>query len=183
MSLLVALLLAAAPATTVRMQESGSARVGSAAPSFGGWDLTGQRVLTLDGVRRTPYLSPLLITFGASWCKPCLDGLPRLKAFTKKHPELRLVFIAVEGEAEKAQQLVTKTGIAEVPAILDKVEVAAKAYGVAGEQRTQLPRTFLVDAGGKVRAIYAVEGEDLEKVLEADLEAAKAASRPASDGK
>ena len=100
-------------------------------------------------MRRTPYLSPLLIAFGASWCKPCLDGLPRLKAFTKKHPELRLMFIAVETDAEKAQQLVTKTGIAEVPAILDKVEVVAKAYGVAGEQRTQLPRTFLVDAGGR----------------------------------
>jgi len=35
----------------------------------------------------------------------------------------------------------------------------------------------------KVRAIYAVEGDDLEKVLEVDLEAAKPASWPASDGK
>jgi len=34
-----------------------------------------------------------------------------------------------------------------------------------------------------VRAIYAVEGDDLEKVLEVDLEAAKPASWPASDGK
>jgi len=65
--LLVALLLAAMPNATVRLQESGSARVGSAAPSFGGWDLTGERVLTLEGLRRTPMLQPLLITFGASW--------------------------------------------------------------------------------------------------------------------
>jgi len=39
-------LLAAMAHATVRLQESGSARVGSAAPSFGGWDLTGERVLT-----------------------------------------------------------------------------------------------------------------------------------------
>ena len=38
--LLIALLLAAMPSATVRLQDSGSARVGSPAPSFGGWDLT-----------------------------------------------------------------------------------------------------------------------------------------------
>jgi peroxiredoxin len=183
MSLLVAALLAAAPATTVRMQESGSARVGGAAPIFGGWDLTGQRALTLDGLRRTPYLLPLLITFGSSSCKPCVESLPRLKAFAKRHPELRLVFVAVETEGEKAQQLVAKTGITDAPAVLDKHEQAAKAYGVAGEQKAQLPRTFLVDAGGKVRAIYGVEGEDFERALEVDAEAVKATSRPASEGK
>src|SRR5882672_5931678 len=145
--LLAALLLAAAPAATVRMQESGSAKVGSAAPSFGGWDLTGQRALTLDGLRRTPYLLPLLMTFGGSWCKP----------------------------------FAAKTGIAGVPAVLDKLELVAKSYGVAGEQKTQLPRTFLIDAGGKVRVIYGAEGDDFEKALEADVE--KVAPRPASEGK
>src|SRR4051795_281378 len=116
--LVVALLLVAAPVNTVRVAESGSARVGAAAPQFGGWDLTGQRALTLDGLRRTPYLAPLLITFGASSCKPCLESLPRLKAFAKRNPELRLVFVAVEDVGEKAQQLVTKTGIADAPALL-----------------------------------------------------------------
>jgi thiol-disulfide isomerase/thioredoxin len=178
--LLLALLLAAAPAATVRLQESGSAKVGGTAPSFGGWDLKGERVLTLEGMRRTPFLAPLLITFGASWCKPCIEGLPRLKAFSRKHPEMRLVLIDVESEAEKAQQLAARTGI-DGPAILDKFEHIAKTYGVAGEQKTQLPRTFLVDAAGKVRAIYGVEGDDLEKVLEADLEAARIPVRPAAD--
>ena len=180
--LLVALLLAAMPNATVRLQESGSARVGSAAPSFGGWDLTGERVLTLEGLRRTPVLQPLLITFGASWCKPCVEGLPRLKAFTRKHPELRMVYIAVEGDPARAQQFAAKAGI-DGPSVLDKLELIARTYGLAGEQRTQLPRTFLVDAGGKVRAIYGVEGEDLEKAIEADLEASRTPVRPATEGK
>src|SRR5258708_13573507 len=90
----VVLLLASVSVNTVRLQESGSAKVGSAAPSFGGWDLAGRRVLTLDGLRRTPSMAPLLITFGASWCTACPAGLPRLQALSPKHPEIRPLLMA-----------------------------------------------------------------------------------------
>src|SRR5205085_11464088 len=184
MSLLLALLIASAPVATVKLQESGAARVGSAAPSFGGWDLSGKKVLTLDALRRTPALAPLLITFGASWCKPCNDGQPRLRALAEKHPEMRLVLIDVEADQQKALDFAARMGI-EGPAILDKFEQIAKTYGLAGQQddgkqTTALPRTFLVDVMGKVRAIYREEGADLETVIEADLEASKTAIRPAS---
>lgn len=182
--LLSILLLAAAPTATVKLQESGAAKVGSAAPSFGGWDLAGRRVLTLDGIRRTPSMSALLITFGASWCKPCNEGLPRLVDLTKKHPELRLVLIDVESDGQRAQEFAARMGVTG-PAILDKFEQIARTYGLSGQQddgkqTTALPRTFLVDTMGKVRAIYREEGADLEKVIEADLEASKSAVRPAS---
>ena len=182
--ILLALLLATAPVVTVKLQESGAAKVGSAAPSFGGWDLAGRKVLTLDGLRRTPTMAPLLITFGASWCKPCNAGLPRLRALQTKHPEMRLVLIDVEGDQQKAQDFAQRTGV-DGPAILDKFEQIAKTYGVAGAQQDgnesmALPRTFLVDTMGKVRAIYREEGNDLEAVIEADLEAARTAVRPAS---
>ena len=77
------------------------------------------------------------------------------------------------------------TGEARQAAILDKFEQIAKTYGVAGSggdgnETTALPRTFLVDQMGKVRAIYREEGADLETVIEADLEASKTAVRPAS---
>jgi peroxiredoxin len=170
-------LLFAAPTSTVRLRESGSALVGSPAPIFGGWDLSGRRVLTLEGLRRTPYLAPLLITFGASWCKPFAEGLPRLKAFSTRHPEVRLVFIDVENDAARAQAFASRAGI-DWPAILDKLEQIAKAYGVAGEDKTQMPRSFLVDAGGKVRAIYGLEGDDFLKVLDMDVEQAKAFPQP-----
>ena len=181
-SLAATLLLAAAPTATVRLPESGAAKIGSAAPSFGGWDLAGKKVLTLDGLRRTPALAPLLITFGASWCKPCNEGLPRLVAVAKKHSELRLVLIDVESDGQQAQEFAQRMGV-DGPAILDKFEQIARTYGVAGEEKTKLPRTFLIDQMGKVRAIYREEGEDLEKVIEADLEASKTAIRPASDAK
>src|SRR5690348_17161775 len=170
-SLIAAFLLAAVPTETKKLTESGNARVGSAAPSFGGWDLAGRKVLTLDGVRRTPTMASLLISFGASFCKPCNEGLPRMVALTKKHPELRLVLIDVESDSAAAQAFAQRVGV-DGPAILDKFQQVAKTYGVAHEESIELPRTFLVDTYGKVRAIYKEEGPDLESVIEADLEAA-----------
>jgi peroxiredoxin len=178
--LLAALLVASAPAATVKLQESGQAKVGSAAPSFGGWDLSGKTVLTLDKLRRTPSLAPLLITFGASWCKPCNEGLPRLRALARKHPELRLVLIDVESDAQAAQEWAARLGI-DGPAILDKFDQVAKTYGVVEGEKKMLPRTFLIDVMGKVRGIYREEGADLEQVIEADLEAAKTLPRPTLD--
>jgi thiol-disulfide isomerase/thioredoxin len=180
---LVSLLLAATSATTVKLDASGSARVGAPAPSFGGWDLKTSQVLTLDGLRHKPQLSPLLITFGASWCHPCREGLPRLIALAKKHPELRLVLIDVVDDGETAQAWAGEIGLT-APAILDKFGNIAKTYGLDGgggdKQSMKLPRTFLVDASGRVRAIYREEGTDLEQVIEADLEAAKSPVRPAA---
>jgi peroxiredoxin len=178
-SLFAAVLLAAAPTATVRMTESGSAKVGMSAPSFGGWDLAGRRVLTLDGLRRTPTMASLLITFGASFCKPCNEGVPRMVALTKKHRDLRLVLIDVESDSDKAIEFAQRVGV-EGPAILDKFEQIAKTYGVATDATTELPRTFLVDQMGKVRGIYKEEGPDFEALIEADLEAAKTAVRPVS---
>ncbi len=174
------LLLASKPALkTSTLSESGSAKVGSIAPSFGLWGVAGDGPFVLDKLRREPTPSPLLITFGASWCPPCREGLPRLKAFAEAHPEVRLVLIDMEGDAAAAQGWVKEVGLKSI-ALLDKFEVAARLYGAAGEQKTSLPRTFLVDLKGRVRAIYSVEGEDLEKVLAVDLQAVLASAQAAA---
>ena len=52
-----------------------------------------------------------------------------------------------------------------------------------GKETTALPRTFLVDTMGKVRAIYREEGADLEQVIETDFEASKTAVRPVAADK
>ncbi|HTO99372.1 MAG TPA: redoxin family protein [Myxococcales bacterium] len=179
---LLAALLLAAPTSTVRLRESGSALVGSPAPVFGGWDLSGSRVLTLQGMRRTPYLAPLLITFVVSSSRACAEAAPRLKAFSDRHPEVRLAFVYVESDRARAQAFAARAGIVG-PALLDKLEQIAAAYGVAAEEKMRLPRSFLVDAGGKVRAIYAVEGDDFAQALEMDVEAAKAMAQPEGAGK
>lgn len=171
-----ALCAAAAPVNTVKLSESGAVKLGRAAPSFGGWDLANRTVLTLDGLRHTPSKAKLLITFGASWCSACVAGLPRLKALTLKHPELRLVLIDVESDSAKEQEWARKLGI-DGPSLLDKFKTIAKTYGlIALDEKISLPRTFLIDLQGKVRAIYREEGEDLEQVIEADLRETQAST-------
>lgn len=170
--LAAAFLLVATP--TARLPQSGPVRVGEPAPAFGGWDLTGHRVLTLEGLRRTPFLQPLLLAFAASWCKACEEPFARLRAFATKHPEVRLVLVDVESDASRAQAFAARMAF-DGPALLDKLEQIATAWGVGGAAKADLPRTFLIDAGGKVHAIYAVPGDDFERTLEADLAVARAA--------
>ena len=164
------LLLSAATAQTVKLQESGQVHIGGVAPSFGGWDLSGKSVLTFDKILKNPTPAPLLVTFGASYCVPCNLGLPRMVALQKKNPQMRLVLIDVESDQAAAQGFASKHGM-EGPAVLDKFEGIAKSYGLQEDGKLALPRTFLVDAKGRVRAIYREEGADLEKVIEADLAA------------
>ena len=156
---------------TVKLEQSGEARLGSMAPSFGLWGLAGDGPFVLEKLRKLPQPAPLLITFGASWCGPCRSGLPRLKALADKHPELRLVLVDLDRGAAEARAWVAELGL-KATVLHDKFEVCAKLYGAAGESKTSLPRTFLVDAKGRVRAIYSIEGVDLEAVIEADLKAA-----------
>jgi thiol-disulfide isomerase/thioredoxin len=171
------LLLAAAGHAdkTVTLSTSGEARIGAMAPSFGLWGVAGDGPFVLEKLRKQPAPAPLLITFGASWCPPCRAGLPRLKALADKHPELRLVLIDVETDVSAAQAWIKEVGL-QGPTLLDKFEVAARLYGAAAANKSSLPRTFLVDARGRVRAIYSVEGADLEAVIEDDLRAALAAA-------
>lgn len=173
-----ALLMAAGPEKTVRLEESGKARVKGMAPSFGGWDLAGRTVLTLDKLRTQPKPSALLVTFGASWCAPCNEGMPRLVALEKKHPELRLVLVDVEPDASKALEFAARHGVDPSRAVLDKFEGIAKDYGLNVDGKLALPRTFLLDAKGRVHAIYREEGKDLEAVIEADLAAMQAGLEP-----
>src|SRR6478735_7638447 len=109
----LAILLASAPEFTVRLDESGKAAVKKMAPSFGGWDLAGKSVLTFDKLRgAAPNQVPLLVTFGASWCVPCNEGMPRLVALSKKHAgKFKLVLVDVEPDATKAMDFATRHGM------------------------------------------------------------------------
>ena len=90
--------------------------------------------------------------------------------------------MAVEPEGPRALEFAARFGLTG-PSLLDKFEVVAREYGVSteaeGKRVLSLPRTFLLDATGRVRAIYREEGDDLEQVIEDDLAGAReSAARP-----
>ena len=186
-ALVVTLLAAACPAAagdalsllTTKATESGPVVVGKPAPRFGGWDVTGKVLLLSEALRTKPAPAPLLLAFGSASCAPAREGLPRLQRFAAKHPEVRLVLVAVEKEQRVAAEFARSMGVAT--ALHDKFEIVSKAYGLVQDGRLTLPRAFLIGADGRVAAIYFVQGTDLEDVLEVDLAAllAQPAAAPA----
>lgn len=128
-ALLVTLLTAAGSAasadapvlSTTKATESGPVVVGKPAPPFGSFDVAGKVVLTLLALRTKPTPAPLLLTFGSASCGPAREGLPRLKRFVAKHPEVRLVLVAVEKEQRVAAEFAQAMGVAT--ALHDKFEI------------------------------------------------------------
>jgi len=90
----------------------------------------------------------VVLEFWATWCAPCVAEIPHLNELAEKFKDRPIVFLSVTNE---------EPGVVE--AFLKKRSVVA-LVGIAHTQRPQnaycegvYPRTFLIDATGKVAAI------------------------------
>jgi len=90
----------------------------------------------------------VVLEFWATWCAPCVEAIPHLNELAQKFKDRPIVFLSVLDEDPDA-----------VEAFLKKQSVVA-LVGIAHTQRPQnaycegvYPRTFLIDATGKVAAI------------------------------
>jgi peroxiredoxin len=96
----------------------------------------------------------LLISFFASYCRPCAQELPRLVELEKKYgarKRLSMVLISADvndsdGDAkEKAGRFLRKAGV-ERGYLLDMYHVVISKYN----PKKALPATFLVDCAGNI---------------------------------
>lgn len=120
---------------------AGRAVVGRPAPEITGRALDGTAV-SLRAVRG----HPVLVNFWASWCIPCRDEFPLLRAALGVHPALRVVGVAFQDAAGPARRFMTEAR-ATWPSIVDRRDHYATAWAVRAP-----PVTVLVDAAGVVRA-------------------------------
>lgn len=121
--------------------------------SAAGADLTGQTVpsvklkskdgklVALDSFRG----KPVLLDFWATWCPPCVKGLPQLAQIYQLTKDKGLVLLTVDTdeEAKNAADLLAKGGY-QWQNFHDAGGVS-DVFGVNG-----IPRTLLIDATGKV---------------------------------
>lgn len=88
-------------------------------------------------------LAPVtLLHFWATWCAPCVEEIPRLRAFTetlRDQPDFRLVLVAVEDNPEQAEAFV---GNAAPMLLFDPNWDVANRYGTF-----QIPETYLLVNG------------------------------------
>ena len=107
----------------------------------------------------------VLLDFWASWCAPCLNEIPNLKAAYKKYKSkgFEIVSVSVDDETDEWIKAVKDNGMNWVQlwnGIEDAANTAAVKYTVSA-----IPCTFLIDADGTIIG-RNLRDQELEEALE-----------------
>lgn len=94
----------------------------------------------------------VVLTFGASWCKPCKKELPAWEKLAKQYKAKGVVFIAVniDQDTAKGKAFVKKAKLKAM-----KVGYEASGASVESWDPPSMPSTFVIDKRGIVRWVHA----------------------------
>lgn len=112
----------------------------------------------------------LLVNYWAQWCRPCIEEIPELNAFDKRHSDVSVVGVNFDGASgEELRDQEWRLGVA-FPTL--KTDPAAQ-LGI--NRPAVLPTTLIVRPDGEVAATLV--GPQTEKSLENALAAARSGAR------
>lgn len=137
------ILLGVWAAMLVARPASSPTAIGSVAPDFELVDLGGNPV-HLSALRGRP----VIVNFWASWCVPCAEEFPLLKAAHERHADegLAIVGIVYQDRSQAASDFMDRHDAAWVAAA-DLEGRVAERYEVLGP-----PETFLIGRDGTIEA-------------------------------
>jgi thiol-disulfide isomerase/thioredoxin len=137
------------------------ALLGKAAPELD-LPLLGGGKATLAGLKG----KVVMLDFWATWCPPCVKGLPAMNALGEKYKDKGVVFYAVNQKEpeKKIRDFLEKQGMTKMAVALDRGS-AAKAYGVGG-----IPQTVLIGKDGTVQVIHVGYMDGMEEEIEEQIE-------------
>ncbi|HEY1076430.1 MAG TPA: TlpA disulfide reductase family protein [Fontimonas sp.] len=115
---------------------------GALAPDFLGPSRTGKPVKLSDFAGK-----PVIVSFWASWCAPCLEEMPLLEALQRKLGRERIEVVAVNwGEdSERYRQLLTQLTDVQMTLTHDAAKLIGQTYGL-----DDIPQLYLIDREGRI---------------------------------
>ncbi len=114
-------------------------QIGSPAPVFALND--GQHAVNLRSLRG----QVVLLNFWATWCAPCIEELPSLEALQQAMPQLRIVAVATDEDADTYQAFLQRRPLTYLT-VFDAKQSANTMYGTF-----RFPESYLIDKAGVVR--------------------------------
>lgn len=126
-----------------RLPATSPTAIGAPAPDFTLTDLDGAPIALADLRGR-----PVVVNFWASWCGPCVEEFPLLRAAAERHAGdgLAIIGIVRDDRVEAARSFMADHG-GTWPAAMDPGGRVASAYGTVG-----VPETYFIDRDGRIAA-------------------------------
>ena len=124
-------------------------------PAFSLRDLDGQEIVSSAWAGKV-----VILNFWATWCLPCLGGIPILQAAQAESEQVRVVGIAIDTQEEVARYL-AKNPI-NYPVLMGGTEAVEMSRRL-GNRLEGLPFTVIFDSQG--RWVHAHPGEVTQAIL------------------
>jgi cytochrome c biogenesis protein CcmG/thiol:disulfide interchange protein DsbE len=116
--------------------------LGRMAPDFTLRD--GSQTLTLHQFRG----QVVLLNFWATWCPPCIEELPSLMALHRRMPQLIILGVSIDSDAQAYRNFLLENGI-DFATIRDPSQRVNHMYGTV-----QIPESYIIDRSGHIVRKY-----------------------------
>lgn len=124
---------------------------------------------------------PVLISFWATWCKPCIKELNELQKVYKKYKEKGFEILAIDVDGPRSISKVRSRvkGLKwDFPVLWDKTKDVYRKYHVLG-----IPHTVLIDKSGNIRYTHTTYRPGDEEVIKKKIEELLDEQKEASEKK